>query len=339
MHLLRFVQSIACPLVTLFVSVTSAAPAFSHDPVVAIIEKLIANRSAVLPSTPAGQPLQVRLGYPADAKLLILNADDLAVTHSEDVASLAALDQKLITSATVMVPCPWFTEVAAYAKAHPEADLGLHLTLTSEWQTYRWGPIASRALVPSLVGRDGYFYANSADVVKHAKLDEVETEIRAQIERAKSMGLQPTHLDAHMHALYASAELFNVFLKVAHEYKLPIRMARNDPFFQARIVQMPPGEPYPDVILTPLEDVPASGWTDFYVNLFKNLQPGVTEVFVHLAYDDAETQAVMVNHPEWGAAWRQREFNSVSSPEFRKALADNHIILIGWRDIKKLLAN
>ena len=150
--------------------------------------------------------------------------------------------------------------MANYAKAHPEADLGLHLTLTSEWQTYRWGPIASRAVVPSLVGPDGYFYPNSAEVVKHAKLDEVEIEIRAQIERAKSMGLQPSHLDAHMHALYASAELFNVFLKVAHEYKLPIRMARNDPFFQARIAQMPPGEPYPDAILTPLEDVPASGW-------------------------------------------------------------------------------
>ena len=183
----------------------------------------------------AGQPLQVRLGYPDDAKVLILNADDLAVTHSEDVASFAALDQKLVTSATVMVPCPWFTEVADYAKAHPEADLGLHLTLTAEWQTYRWGPIASRALVPSLVGPDGYFYPNSAEVVKHAKLDEVEIEIRAQIERAKSMGLQPSHLDAHMHALYASAELFNVFLKVAREYKLPIRMARNDPFFKARV--------------------------------------------------------------------------------------------------------
>jgi predicted glycoside hydrolase/deacetylase ChbG (UPF0249 family) len=339
MHLLRNRQSIVCALVILLVSLASVVPAYSHDPDVPIVEKSPGNQSAVAPSASADQPLQVRLGYPADAKVLILNADDLAVTHSEDVASFAALDQKLITSATVMVPCPWFTEVANYAKAHPEADLGLHLTLTSEWQTYRWGPIASRALVPSLVGPDGYFYANSAEVVKHAKLDEVEIEIRAQIERAKAMGLQPTHLDAHMHALYASAELFNVFLKVAHEYKLPIRMARNDPFFQARVSQMPPGDPFPDAILTPLEDVPASGWTDFYVNLFKNLQPGVTEVFVHLAHDDAESQAVMVNHPDWGAAWREREFNSVFSPEFRKALADNHIILIGWRDIKKLIAN
>jgi len=284
-----------------------------------------------------GQPLQVRLGYPATAKLLILNADDLAVTHSEDVASFAALDQKLITSATVMVPCPWFTEVAAYAKAHPEADLGLHLTLTSEWQTFRWGPIASRALVPSLVGPDGYFYTSVAEVVKHAKLDEVELEIRAQIARAKSMGLVPSHLDAHMHSLYASPELFGVFLKVAHDYKLPIRGARNDKLFQAVLPLMAPSDPVPDAIFSPGEDVPVSGWTDYYVNLIKNIQPGVTEIFVHLARDDAETQAVTVGHPEWGAAWRQREIEAVSSPLFRKALEDNQIILIGWRDIKKLL--
>src|SRR5258708_10974908 len=250
----------------------------------------------------AGQPLQVRLGYPATAKLLILNADDLAVTHSENVASFDELDQKLITSATVMVPCPWFTEVAAYARAHPEADLGLHLTMTSEWQTFRWGPIASRALVPSLVGPDGNFYASIDELAEHAKLDEVEAEIRAQIERAKSMGLEPSHLDAHMHTLYRTPELFGVFLKVAREYKLPIRMARNDQPFQSMLPLTAPGDPIPDAIFSPGEDVPASGWTDYYVNLIKNLQPGVTEIFVHLAHDDAETQAIMVNHAHWGAA-------------------------------------
>jgi predicted glycoside hydrolase/deacetylase ChbG (UPF0249 family) len=271
----------------------------------------------------AGQPLQVRLGYPPDAKLLILNADDLAVSHSEDTASFAALDQKLVTSATVMVPCPWFTEVAAYAKAHPE--------------TYRWGPIASRALVTSLVGPDGNFYASPDEVAAHAKLNEVETEIRAQIERAKAMGIEPSHLDAHMHALYRTPELFGVLLKVAREYKLPIRMARNDELFQPLLPLMAPGDPIPDAIFSPGEDVSASGWNAYYVNLIKNLQPGVTEIFVHLAHDDAETQAIMINHPDWGAAWRERELAAVSSPEFRKALEDNHVVLIGWRDIKKLL--
>jgi hypothetical protein len=285
----------------------------------------------------ASNPLQVRLGYSADAKLLILNADDLAVAHAEDEASFAALDQKWITSATVMVPCPWFTEVAAYARAHPQADLGLHLTLTSEWDTYRWGPVAPRGSVPSLVGPDGNFYADTASVVKHAKPDEVGIELRARIERAKSMGLDPTHLDAHMHVLYATPELFDVFLNVARIYKLPIRMARNDQLFASKIGQMMPHDPICDAIYSPGAEVPVSQWVEYYVNLVKNLQPGVTEVFVHLARDDAESQAIMVNHADWGAAWRQREFAAMSSPAFRKALEDNHVILISWRELKKLL--
>jgi predicted glycoside hydrolase/deacetylase ChbG (UPF0249 family) len=140
-----------------------------------------------------------------------------------------------------------------------------------------------------------------------------------------------------MHTLYLTPELFGVFLKVAREYKLPIRMARNDQPFQSMLPLMAPGDPIPDAIFSPGEDVPASGWTDYYVNLIKKLQPGVTEIFVHLAHDDAETQAIMVNHADWGAAWRQRELETISSAEVRKALEDNHVILIGWQDIKKLL--
>jgi predicted glycoside hydrolase/deacetylase ChbG (UPF0249 family) len=96
-----------------------------------------------------------RLGYPRDSKLLIIHADDLAVAHSEDAASFDALDQHAVTSASIMVPCPWLTEVAAYAKAHPDADLGLHLTLTAEWKSYRWGPVESKDKVPSLLDPSG----------------------------------------------------------------------------------------------------------------------------------------------------------------------------------------
>ena len=102
-----------------------------------------------------------RLGYPPDSKLLILHADDLAVAHSEDAASFDALDRSAVTSASIMVPCPWLTEVAAYAKAHPDADLGLHLTLTSEWKSYRWGPVASKNTVPSLLDPSGYLWPDA----------------------------------------------------------------------------------------------------------------------------------------------------------------------------------
>ncbi|HET8712410.1 MAG TPA: polysaccharide deacetylase family protein [Gemmatimonadales bacterium] len=305
------------------------------------IAGLCATLLTALPTgTRVDQPLNVRLGYPASAKLLIINADDLAMSHSENAASLAALDQNLVTSATVMVPAPWFGEVAAYARTHPDADLGLHLTLTAEWQTFRWGPVTPRNLVPSLVGPDGFFYATTDEFVQHAKVDEVETEVRAQIERSKAMGLEPTHLDAHMHSLYATPALFAVLKKVAREYRLPIRMARNEQTFRDLLPYMNATDPpYPDAIFSPLGEVPLNmpAWREYYVNVIENLQPGVTELFVHLAHDDAEMRAVTINYPVWDAAWRQRDLDVISSPEFRRALADNHVILIGWRPIQKLL--
>src|SRR4051794_25458454 len=125
-----------------------------------------------------------RLGHPRGAKLLILHADDIGVAHSENAATFDALDKGAVNSGSIMMPTPWVTEVAAYAKAHPNADLGLHLTLTSEWDTYRWGGLASRDQTPSLHDPDGTLPSRTDTVVKRAKLDEVERELRAQIDRA-----------------------------------------------------------------------------------------------------------------------------------------------------------
>src|SRR6267154_6339800 len=125
-----------------------------------------------------------RLGYSPAAKLLIIHADDLAVAHSVDSASFDALDKSAVTSASIMVPCPWITEVAAYAKAHPDADLGLHLTLTSEWTTYRWGSVAPADKVSSLLDPAGTFWSATEQVAAHAKPQEAELEVRAQIDRA-----------------------------------------------------------------------------------------------------------------------------------------------------------
>jgi chitin disaccharide deacetylase len=286
---------------------------------------------------PQSKTVAERLGYPANSKLVIVHADDLAVAHSVDTASFDALDKKVITSASIMVPCAWLTEVASYAKEHPDADLGLHLTLTSEWKVDRWGSVESKDKVASLFDPSGYFWPETLPAARNLKSEEAEREIRAQVERAMALGIHPTHLDSHMGVLFSTPELFAVYVKVAHEYKLP--------FLAARIPNAPPQLlsilSEKDVILDSVvianPTVHANEWHGFYVNAVKNLKPGLAEIIVHLGHDDAELQAVTLDHPDYGSAWRQRDFDVMTSPEFKRALEENHIILVKWKDLKKLV--
>ena len=281
--------------------------------------------------------LAERLGYPANAKLLIIHADDLGVAHSEDAASFAALDSHAATSASIMVPCPWLTEVADYAKAHPDADLGLHLTLTSEWKTDRWGPFASKDSVPSLIDPSGYLWPEVAPALEHIKADDAEREIRAQVEHAIAMGIHPTHLDSHMGVLFARPDLFAVYVKVAHEYKLPFLATLSGGAPPAMTAALSDKDVVLDAIVIATPNVGAANWKKFCLDAIQHLKPGVTEFIVHLGHDDAELQAVSVDHPDYGSAWRQRDYDTITSPEFRKALEDNHVVLIQWKDLKKLL--
>jgi predicted glycoside hydrolase/deacetylase ChbG (UPF0249 family) len=278
-----------------------------------------------------------RLGYPANSKLLIIHADDLAVAHSQDAASFDALDKGAATSAGIMVPCPWLTEVADYAKAHPDADLGLHLTLSAEWKSYRWGPVESKDKVPSLLDPAGYLWPEVEPAVRSIKPDEAEREIRAQIEHAVSAGIRPTHLDSHMGVLFAKPELFAVYVKVAHDYKLPFLALRGPQAPPALLSMLTEKDVILDSLIMADPSVNPANWNAFYTNAIKNLKPGLTEIIVHLAHDDAEFQAVAVDHPDYGSAWRQRDYDVVTSPEFKKALEENHIILIHWKDLKKLV--
>ena len=278
-----------------------------------------------------------RLGYPADSKLLIVHADDLAVAHSVDIASFDALDKKAVNSASIMVPCAWLTEVASYAKEHPDADLGLHLTLTSEWKVDRWGPVESKNKVASLLDPSGYLWPETLPAARNVKPEEAEREIRAQVERAVALGIQPTHLDSHMGVLFSAPELFAVYVKVSHEYKLPF-LAVRVPNASAQFFSVLSDKDVTlDSVVIANPAVHANEWRDFYVNAVKNLKPGFTEMIVHLGHDDAELQAVTLDHPDYGSAWRQRDYEIVTSPEFKKALEENHIILVKWKDLKKLL--
>jgi len=278
-----------------------------------------------------------RLGYPADAKLLIIHADDLAIAHSEDTASLEALDKGYVTSASIIVPGPWLMEVADYAKAHPDADLGLHLALTSEWKTFRWGSVESKDKVPSLLDPSGALWPLTEDVRQKAKPQEVEREYRAQVQRALAVGIHPTHLDTHMGSALATPEIVAVYVKIAHEFHLPILAPKipGDPLKLSALLSEK--DVMVDSVTIAGPDVLADKWKDFYLDAIRNMKPGLNEIIVHLGHDDAEMQAVMVDHPDYGSAWRQRDFDAVSSPEFKKAMQDNHIVLVKWKNLQKLV--
>jgi len=281
--------------------------------------------------------LAQRLGYSADAKLLIIHADDLAVAHSQDAASFEALNRGAASSASIMVPCPWLIEVVGYAKSHPDADLGLHLTLTSEWKTYRWGAVAPRDQVPSLLDPEGYLYADAGAASRNMKPEQAEREVRAQVETALKLGIRPTHLDSHMATLFSKPELVAVLANVAHDYHLPFLMMKIPGTPPEMYAALKPTDVLLDHIFMAAPPIKPDDWLTYYTHIVKTLPPGVSELIVHLAYDDAEMQAVCVGHPDYNGAWRQRDFNVVTSPEFRKALEENHVKLTTWRELGRLL--
>jgi len=279
-----------------------------------------------------------RLGYPPDAKLLIVHADDLGMAHSVNMASIKALETGLVSSASIMIPCSWLPEIAAYARSHPEADLGLHLTLTSEWSLYRWGPVLAKERVPSLLDSDGYFYSTETEAAAHLDPKEAEAEIRAQIARARALGIQPTHLDSHMGTLYQNQALFETLFRVARENKLLIRVSREwfgrAPFLPSLLG---PDDVVVNGVISIEPSVTAEGWSKYYIDAIKNLQPGITEMIVHLAYDNEEMRGVAFDHPNWGSEWRQRDFQFVTSDAFRKLLQENDVKLVTWREVSKLM--
>jgi chitin disaccharide deacetylase len=286
------------------------------------------------------QTLAERLGYPADTKVVIIHADDLGETHAVNAAAIKALQGGTINSASMMVPCPWFPEIADYAKSHPDADFGLHLTLTSERVYYRWGPAAPADKVPSLVDGNGYFH-HDWEKGEHIDAREVEIELRAQVERALAMGVRPTHLDSHQYRLIMNGkELFDAMLRVAHDYKLPIFVTRDwFPDHQYLQASLGPGDVVLDHTVTIGPEVPPEKWAEFYITALKTLKPGVTEFVIHPGYDDEELRAATRERATWGASWRQRDYDFFTSDQFRTILAQQKIKLITWRELARTAAS
>ncbi len=283
--------------------------------------------------------LAERLGYGADAKLLIIHADDIGMAHSINSATLDAMKDGVVNSGSIMVPCPWFPEIAAYVRDYPGLDLGLHLTLTAEWKHYRWGPVLPASEVPTLLDSTGFLYATAEEAARHMDPREAEAEIRAQVERALAFGVRPTHLDSHMGTLFQTPELFEAYLRVGRDYEVPVLVPGG--MLRAMAPQLmtllTPDDVVIDHLAMATPQVAAGEWEAYYAGLIEGLEPGVTEIIVHVAYDDAEMGAATVDHADFGAAWRQRDLDVVTDGSFRRLLERHGVRLITWREIGALL--
>ncbi|HID57351.1 TPA: ChbG/HpnK family deacetylase [Candidatus Poribacteria bacterium] len=299
---------------------------------------------SVMPTGTSAENLAERLGYPSDARLLIIHADDVGMCHSVNEATMKALEAGIVTSGSIMVPCPWFPEIAAYCREHPQLDLGIHVTLTSEWKYYRWRPASPMDQVPGLVDEEGYLWRSVEDVVKHASPEEVEREIRAQIRRAIDFGIKPTHIDTHMGTVYASPHFFKAYCKVAEEFGIPpMILSPNSDIARRRA-----GEPviasifgmlrslnlrFPmlDDLVTGVATTEIERRREEYKEVIRNLKPGVTQVILHLGLDRPEMRAITSS---WLA--RYNDFLIFTDEEMRRFIEEQGVKLIGWKEIKAL---
>jgi chitin disaccharide deacetylase len=271
--------------------------------------------------------LAERLGHPADAKLLILNCDDLGFCHAANVGVYEALREGLATSASLMVPCPWARGAAAGYRGD---DVGVHLTVNAEHDLYRWGPITH---APSLLDGDGGFPRTVADVWDHADLDEVRRECRAQIERAILWGFDVSHLDAHMGTMQIKSEFFDIYLDLAVEFGLPLRLSGPETEsligFPFRALAADEGVVFPDAFVY----VPGVGSREILLDAVTKLGPGVTEAYLHPAVASPELEAM-------AADWESRVDDHdllVHNDELRHVLDRNGVTLIGYRELRDLM--
>jgi hypothetical protein len=288
-------------------------------------------------SAQTANTLLEKLGYDKSAKLLIIHADDLGSSQSENAASFYAMENGSVNSGSIMVPCPWFEQVVEYAKAHPRADLGIHLTMNSEWQLYKWGPVSDPGAVISLLDKNHYFPDNLDHVAAQAKIEEVEKELRAQIQTALDRGIDLTHLDTHMGAMALRPDLMSLYMKLGRDFKLPVMISKQEwSDFSKTDKDLSENIPVVlDNIYVAAPDDYKNGMTSYYTKILQNIKPGVHTVLMHTGYDNDEMRAITTGHEAYGAKWRQQDFDFFSSDLCKKLLSENKIQLITWREIKE----
>lgn len=276
-------------------------------------------------------------------RYVIIHADDAGMSHSVNMATIEGMEKGMVSSASIMVPCPWFKEIAAYAKEHPQRDFGIHLTLNCEWQVYRWGPVAPREQVPSLVDREGYLWGGVPDVVRNAKAAEAETELRAQIKRALEFGVPVTHLDTHMGAVVSRPDLVEVYVRLGREFNVPVFFLRN--FEEAGSLPKEVRERASALVAEldsanlPVLDYMTQYYTGesyetkkkMYLKAIEDTKPGVRYLIIHCGVNNDELQAITTS-----ALLRDNDRRVFTDPEFIAAVKKSGVEVVSWNQVRAM---
>ncbi len=289
-----------------------------------------------------------KLGFPEGKKVLLLHMDDLGMCSEANRAGENYIKSGNILSGAVMMPCANAEEFVKWVKNKPGADIGVHLTLTSEWKTWRWEPMTEASKVPGLIDPEGKMWHNVRQVVMNASPGEVEQEIRMQIDKMRSLGLEPTHIDTHMGNLYGSPEFVKVFLKVAEEYSIPANAIDLSSPKVAEYFKKA-GYPINDEVINLLNDYSLPKLDNFasvpdgksyedkkenFYQLVNALDNGLTEIIFHPSVETDNLKSIT-------GSWQQRvwEAKMFSDPEVIRYLEENEIILTTWREIMERFRN
>jgi predicted glycoside hydrolase/deacetylase ChbG (UPF0249 family) len=290
--------------------------------------------------------LAERLGFSASERVAVIHCDDIGMCHAANEGSFEALRGGPATCGSIMVPCPWFEEAAVLAAQRPGLDLGVHLTLTAEWINYRWGPVASRDTVPSLLDASGCFPRTALEVAKNAKPEEVEIELRAQIEKALAAGIDVTHIDSHMGTVFFP-QFVPVYAKLARDYRIPAFAVRPDPeilaargfqgaekLFAGLMTQLEAARvPVLDAFDAESLDFPDGKGLAHNRNRLERMGAGVTYLICHPAKDGDELRAAMT----FGAHQRDFERSFYGGDAGRRALAETGVRTVGMRALRDLM--
>lgn len=293
--------------------------------------------NTILAATAAEPSLAERLGYRATDRILIINGDDAGMCHTANQATIECLEKGLMTSATIMVPCPWFSEIAEYAKANPKQDFGVHLCHTAEWKYYRWGSVAAPDQVPGLLDPSGYLWRSVEEVYAKAKPEEALIEGRAQIRKAMAAGVDLTHLDSHMGTMQLDPRFLMAYVQLGVEFNLPLRMASQatmtrfgHPDVRAQIAAK--GIVFTDDFVYEELAQEKQDVRGFWLRILRQLKPGVTELYIHAGKPTDELKAITGS---WSV--RSAEFETFTNDtELKQLLEAEKIIRIGYRPLREL---